>query len=342
MENVTTDTQPQAATQATTQPDSQQQPFSDAQARLQQLKAEIQKVIVGQDAVIDDILICMLAAGHALVEGVPGLGKTLLVRSLSQALAGSFNRIQFTPDLMPTDIAGHAMFNRDQDDFVIRKGPVFCHFLLADEINRAPAKTQSALLEAMQEQQVTIEGQSLSLPTPFMVMATQNPLEHEGTYPLPEAQLDRFLMHIWIDYPDEQQEIELSKRMAANKGDQLNTQTINELMTPDDISALQTLLTRMEVDDSIHDYAVRLVRATRDWHGIEVGAGPRGSLALLRTARARALTQGRYFVIPDDVKAMAVAVLRHRIRLSAELEIEGISPSQVIAELVQSVEAPRV
>jgi len=342
MENVTTDTQPQAATQATTQPDSQQQPFSDAQARLQQLKAEIQKVIVGQDAVIDDILICMLAAGHALVEGVPGLGKTLLVRSLSQALAGSFNRIQFTPDLMPTDIAGHAMFNREQDDFVIRKGPVFCHFLLADEINRAPAKTQSALLEAMQEQQVTIEGQSLSLPTPFMVMATQNPLEHEGTYPLPEAQLDRFLMHIWIDYPDEQQEIELSKRMAANKGDQLNTQTINELMTPDDISALQTLLTEMEVDDSIHDYAVRLVRATRDWHGIEVGAGPRGSLALLRTARARALTQGRYFVIPDDVKAMAVAVLRHRIRLSAELEIEGISPSQVIAELVQSVEAPRV
>lgn len=342
MENVTTDTQPQDATQATTQPDSQQQPFSDAQARLQQLKAEIQKVIVGQDAVIDDILICMLAAGHALVEGVPGLGKTLLVRSLSQALAGSFNRIQFTPDLMPTDIAGHAMFNREQDDFVIRKGPVFCHFLLADEINRAPAKTQSALLEAMQEQQVTIEGQSLSLPTPFMVMATQNPLEHEGTYPLPEAQLDRFLMHIWIDYPDEQQEIELSKRMAANKGDQLNTQTINELMTPDDISALQTLLTEMEVDDSIHDYAVRLVRATRDWHGIEVGAGPRGSLALLRTARARALTQGRYFVIPDDVKAMAVAVLRHRIRLSAELEIEGISPSQVIAELVQSVEAPRV
>lgn len=342
MENVTTDTQPRDATQATTQPDSQQQPFSDAQARLQQLKAEIQKVIVGQDAVIDDILICMLAAGHALVEGVPGLGKTLLVRSLSQALAGSFNRIQFTPDLMPTDIAGHAMFNREQDDFVIRKGPVFCHFLLADEINRAPAKTQSALLEAMQEQQVTIEGQSLSLPTPFMVMATQNPLEHEGTYPLPEAQLDRFLMHIWIDYPDEQQEIELSKRMAANKGDQLNTQTINELMTPDDISALQTLLTEMEVDDSIHDYAVRLVRATRDWHGIEVGAGPRGSLALLRTARARALTQGRYFVIPDDVKAMAVAVLRHRIRLSAELEIEGISPSQVIAELVQSVEAPRV
>ncbi|MFC3681307.1 AAA family ATPase [Bacterioplanoides pacificum] len=342
MENITTDTQPQDATQATTQPDSQQQPFSDAQARLQQLKAEIQKVIVGQDAVIDDILICMLAAGHALVEGVPGLGKTLLVRSLSQALAGRFNRIQFTPDLMPTDIAGHAMFNREQDDFVIRKGPVFCHFLLADEINRAPAKTQSALLEAMQEQQVTIEGQSLSLPTPFMVMATQNPLEHEGTYPLPEAQLDRFLMHIWIDYPDEKQEIELSKRMAANKGDQLNTQTINELMTPDDISALQTLLTRMEVDDSIHDYAVRLVRATRDWHGIEVGAGPRGSLALLRTARARALTQGRYFVIPDDVKAMAVAVLRHRIRLSAELEIEGISPSQVIAELVQSVEAPRV
>lgn len=316
--------------------------FAQAKIKIDQLKTEISKVIVGQDQVIEHIIICMLAAGHALVEGVPGLGKTLLVRSLSEALDGQFSRIQFTPDLMPTDIAGHAMFNRQQEDFVIRQGPVFSNFLLADEINRAPAKTQSALLEAMQEHQVTIEGQSLKLPSPYMVMATQNPLEHEGTYPLPEAQLDRFLMHIWIDYPNEEEEILLSQRMVSNTGDQLDTQQVSSVMSLQEIEDLQTLLANMEVDDSIHQYSVRLVRATRHWHGIDVGAGPRGSLALIRAAKAHALMQGRFYVIPDDIKSLAIPVLRHRIRLSAELEIEGIKPSQVIAELIQSIEAPRV
>ena len=316
--------------------------FTDAQARLHKLTLELKKVIVGQDKVIEQTILCLLAAGHALVEGVPGLGKTLLVRSLSQAMGGKFNRIQFTPDLMPSDVSGHAMFNKQSDDFVIRKGPVFCNLLLADEINRAPAKTQSSLLEAMQEQQVTVEGQSLSLPSPFMVMATQNPLEHEGTYPLPEAQLDRFLLHIWVEYPSAEEEIELSQRLSGNIGDQLDVSAIEQVLTMEQVHDLQMLLTKMEVDQSIHEYAVRLVRATRDWHGIEVGAGPRGSLALLRVAKAYALMQGRNFVLPDDIKVMAISVLRHRIRLTAELEIEGINASQVINELLQNVEAPRV
>ena len=317
-------------------------PYQQAADKIQQLKSEIKKVIVGQDEVVEQVLICMLSAGHALIEGVPGLGKTLLVRTIAESLQGKFGRIQFTPDLMPTDVTGHAMFNKQQENFVIRKGPVFCNFLLADEINRAPAKTQSALLEAMQEGQVTIEGSSMALPSPYMVLATQNPLEHEGTYPLPEAQLDRFLMHIWIDYPDEQQEIELSKRMSSLTGDKLNTDSIQGILQLQDIADIHQLLAQMEVDHSIHDYAVRLVRATRSWHGIDVGAGPRGSLALIRAAKALALINGRGYVLPDDIKQLAAPVLRHRIRLSAELEIEGIGANQVITELTQSVEAPRI
>lgn len=316
--------------------------FVEAKNKIDQLKSEIKKVIVGQESVVDQALICLLAAGHALVEGVPGLGKTLLVRSLSKALSGSFQRVQFTPDLMPSDVSGHAMFNKQSENFVIRRGPVFCNFLLADEINRAPAKTQSALLEAMQEHQVTIEGKSLELPTPFMVMATQNPLEHEGTYPLPEAQLDRFLLHIWIDYPTEEEEIRLSEKLSSNTGDQLNVDDIEAVMSMNDVKALHALLSTMEVDPALHAYTVKLVRASRSWHGIDVGAGPRGSLALLRAAKAHALMQGRGYVIPDDIKKMATSVLRHRIRLSAELEIEGVSSGQVIQDLVQSVEAPRV
>ncbi len=316
--------------------------FIEAQLSIQALGQELKKVMVGQDHVIEQTILCLLAAGHALVEGVPGLGKTLLVRSLSQALGGKFNRIQFTPDLMPSDVSGHAMYNKQSDDFVIRKGPVFCNLLLADEINRAPAKTQSALLEAMQEQQVSVEGQSLPLPSPFMVMATQNPLEHEGTYALPEAQLDRFLLHIWVDYPSLEEEVALSTLLSSKVGDQLDVSAINPVWSLKKVNELQALLTEMEVDQSIHEYAVRLVRATRDWHGIEVGAGPRGSLALVRVAKAYALMNGRHFVLPEDIKIMAVSVLRHRIRLNAELEIEGIDASQVITELLQNVEAPRV
>jgi len=311
--------------------------------KVRALEDEIKRAVIGQQQVIREVLIGLLAAGHVLVEGVPGLGKTLLVRSLAAAVGGQFNRVQFTPDLMPADISGHIMFDMKRDSFRVRKGPVFCNFLLADEINRAPAKTQSALLEAMQEQQVTIEGQSFGLGAPFMVLATQNPIEQEGTYPLPEAQLDRFLLKVFIDYPNADEEQRMVRQVTANSvGDQLDTSAVRELLTPGEIVQLQSEVARLDVDDQIIAYAVRIVRTARDWNGIEMGAGPRGSISLLRAARAEALLQGRQFVTPDDVKAVAPAVLRHRIRLSAELEIEGYQPDDVLADILANVDAPRL
>jgi len=311
--------------------------------KVRALEDEIKRAVIGQQQVIREVLIGLLAAGHVLVEGVPGLGTTLLVRSLAAAVGGQFNRVQFTPDLMPADISGHIMFDMKRDSFRVRKGPVFCNFLLADEINRAPAKTQSALLEAMQEQQVTIEGQSFGLGAPFMVLATQNPIEQEGTYPLPEAQLDRFLLKVFIDYPNADEEQRMVRQVTANSvGDQLDTSAVRELLTPGEIVQLQSEVARLDVDDQIIAYAVRIVRTARDWNGIEMGAGPRGSISLLRAARAEALLQGRQFVTPDDVKAVAPAVLRHRIRLSAELEIEGYQPDDVLADILANVDAPRL
>ncbi len=307
------------------------------------LENEIKRAVIGQQQVIREVVIALLAAGHVLVEGVPGLGKTLLVRSLAAAVGGQFNRVQFTPDLMPSDISGHIMFDMQRESFRVRKGPVFCNFLLADEINRAPAKTQSALLEAMQEQQVTIEGQSFALAAPFMVLATQNPIEQEGTYPLPEAQLDRFLLKVYIAYPSDADEQQLVRQVTENNvGDQLDTSAVRRLLQPGDVLQLQQAVAGLGVDEQIVAYAVRIVRTARDWNGIEIGAGPRGSIALLRTARAEALLQGREFVTPDDVKAVAPAVLRHRVRLSAELEIEGYRPDDVLADILANVDAPRI
>ncbi|MCP3662220.1 MAG: MoxR family ATPase [Gammaproteobacteria bacterium] len=307
------------------------------------LESEIQKAMIGQTQVIREVVIGLLAAGHVLVEGVPGLGKTLLVRSLAAAVGGQFNRVQFTPDLMPSDISGHIMFDMKRDNFRVRKGPVFCNFLLADEINRAPAKTQSALLEAMQEQQVTIEGQSFTVEAPFMVLATQNPIEQEGTYPLPEAQLDRFLLKVYIDYPSGDEEERMVRQITGKRvGDQLDVTAVNEMLKPEEIIQLQHAVAQLEVDDQVVAYAVRIVRTARDWSGIDAGAGPRGSLSLLRAARAEALLQGREFVTPDDIKAVSPAVLRHRIKLSAELEIEGYSPDDVLADILANVDAPRI
>ncbi|MCP4992798.1 MAG: MoxR family ATPase [Gammaproteobacteria bacterium] len=307
------------------------------------LESEIQKAMIGQTQVIREVVIGLLAAGHVLVEGVPGLGKTLLVRSLAAAVGGQFNRVQFTPDLMPSDISGHIMFDMKRDNFRVRKGPVFCNFLLADEINRAPAKTQSALLEAMQEQQVTIEGQSFTVDAPFMVLATQNPIEQEGTYPLPEAQLDRFLLKVYIDYPSGDEEERMVRQITGKRvGDQLDVTAVNEMLKPEEIIQLQHAVAQLEVDDQVVAYAVRIVRTARDWSGIDAGAGPRGSLSLLRAARAEALLQGREFVTPDDIKAVSPAVLRHRIKLSAELEIEGYSPDDVLADILANVDAPRI
>ncbi|RDH88361.1 MAG: AAA family ATPase [endosymbiont of Seepiophila jonesi] len=315
---------------------------AELMSRARGLEAEIRRAVVGQDRVIHEVVIALFAAGHVLVEGVPGLGKTLLVRSLAAAVGGLFNRVQFTPDLMPSDISGHIMFDMKSEEFRVRRGPVFCNFLLADEINRAPAKTQSALLEAMQEQQVTIEGRTFNLTRPFLVLATQNPIEQEGTYPLPQAQLDRFLLKVFIDYPGEEEEQQMVQQVTAGSvGDRLDTSAVRQQLKAEEILPLQEHVATLEMDEQILNYAVRIVRTAREWSGIEAGPGPRGSISLLRAARAEAFLQSRAFVTPDDVKAAATAVLRHRIRLTTDLEIEGYSPDDVLADLLDSVAAPR-
>ncbi len=306
------------------------------------MRAEIRKVLVGQEAVVDQTLVALFAAGHLLIEGVPGLGKTLLVRALARSFAGASARIQFTPDLMPADVVGHVMYEAASGGMRLRRGPVFTNLLLADEINRAPAKTQAALLEVMQERQVTLEGQSLEVPAPFMTLATQNPIELEGTYPLPEAEIDRFLLKVQIDYPSAAEELELVRRVSRGTiGDALDLSPVSPVADAAGVLAIQAAAAGVFVDERIADYAVRLVRATRSWTGVALGAGPRGGLALVRASRALALLEGRGFVTPDDVKAVAPAALRHRLQLSPEVELEGQRPDAVLAAILAKVEAPR-
>ncbi len=306
------------------------------------IKTEISHAVVGQSDVIHQTLIALIAGGNVLIEGVPGLGKTLLVRALAQTFEGQFSRIQFTPDLMPADVTGHTIVDLKSNEFNLRKGPVFTNLLLADEINRAPAKTQSALLEVMQERQVTIEGQSHAVPLPFMTLATQNPLEQEGTYPLPEAQLDRFLLKIFIEYPSKDEE-SLMVAAVTNKqtGDQLNLSRVNAVASPEQILALQGMAAEVKADQQVIEYAVNLVRATRQWQGLSIGAGPRGSISLIRAARAEALIQQRDFITPDDVKAVCLPVLRHRVALAPEMELEGYSTDEILKSVIQSIDAPR-
>ena len=313
-------------------------------AKLPQLKSEIQKVIVGQDAILDELLVAFLAGGHCLLEGVPGLAKTLIVKTMSQALHLAFRRIQFTPDLMPTDIVGTEILEEDHVTgkrfFKFNKGPLFANIILADEINRTPPKTQSALLEAMQEFEVTYGGQTYPLDKPFFILATQNPIEQAGTYPLPEAQLDRFLLLIKIGYPTEQEEVEVLNRTTGTK-----KATIEPVVTAEEILKAQALVRQVSISDDLVKYVSNFIRATRpdtttvnyikEW--VRWGAGPRAGQALILTAKARAILKGRYAVLMEDIHAMAYPVLRHRILLNFKAEAENITTDMVTAQLTKEI-----
>ncbi len=313
-----------------------------AGALARRIEEQLNQVLVGQPAITRQVLIALITGGHVLIEGVPGLGKTLLARSWARVLELDFQRIQFTPDLMPSDVTGHALFDSQSGDFRVRKGPAFTNLLLADEINRAPAKTQAALLEVMQERQITIEGESFPLAPPFVVLATQNPLDQEGTYPLPEAELDRFLFKILIDYPDQEHESRMVEMVLDGRlPDSLDAAQLTPVTDAAGILSLTRSAEQVLIDPAIVDYLLRLVRATREHPSLIQGGSPRASIALARTAKTQALLSGRDFVVPDDVKAVAAPVLRHRLRLGVDAELEGQTVESVLAQLLEQVEAPR-
>ncbi|MDX2504567.1 MAG: MoxR family ATPase [Gammaproteobacteria bacterium] len=306
------------------------------------IKVEIANAVIGQTHVVEQLLIALIASGHVLIEGVPGLGKTLMVQALAKTFSGDFSRIQFTPDLMPSDVTGHILYDMKSESFKVRKGPVFTNLLLADEINRAPAKTQAALLEVMQEQQVTLEGRSMPVAQPYMVLATQNPIEQEGTYPLPEAQLDRFLFKVLIGYPEDKEELQLVQHITDHKpGDKLDVSKVTSCVNPEAIIKLRQHAAALEIDEKVVQYAINIVRATRKWPGISIGSGPRGGIALIRAARASAVVNGRDFITPDDIKKITLPAMRHRIVLSPEMELEGIHTDRVLENILAKVEAPR-
>ncbi|MCB1215728.1 MAG: MoxR family ATPase [Deltaproteobacteria bacterium] len=316
--------------------------FNQSHQKILELKEELKKAVVGQEEVLDQVLVGLLSSGHVLLEGVPGLGKTLIVRALAKTFGGEFSRVQFTPDLMPSDILGHLFFDKNSSQFHLKKGPAFTNLLLADEINRSPAKTQAALLEVMQERQITLEGKSYPSLRPFMVLATQNPLEQEGTYALPEAELDRFLIKINLSYPSLEEELTISKKLTQDRLLQgFAIEDLKQVLSPDEVIELQNQTSLIKVDDQVLDYAIRLVRQTREHPGLNYGASVRASLSLIQSAKALALIRGQAFVSPDEIKSMALSVLSHRLGLSAELEIEGLNVGDVLKEIINQVEAPR-
>ena len=306
------------------------------------IRAEVAKAVVGQDSVVDHLLIALLAGGHVLLEGPPGTAKTLLAQCFATALGLDFGRIQFTPDLMPGDILGSNLFNFQTSQFTLTRGPIFCELLLGDEINRTPPKTQAALLEAMQERRVTLDGETYPLSDRFMVVATQNPIESQGVYPLPEAQLDRFLFKLLVEYPSAAEEALIVARFGAGRGAprpaQMGVSAVTEGMA---IANAVDAVATVTLADTVIDYIVRLVRATRESPDLAAGASPRAAVVLAGAARARAALDGRDYVLPDDVKALAIAVLRHRMLLSPAAEIEGRAAETIVADLVQRTEAPR-
>lgn len=311
-------------------------------SQMQRILYEVKKIVVGQDHFLERVMVAILAQGHLLVEGVPGLAKTLTVNTLARTIRGTFKRIQFTPDLVPADLVGTRIYNQKSGEFATSLGPVFANLLLADEINRAPAKTQSALLEAMQERQVTVDGVTHSLSRPFITIATQNPLEQEGTYPLPEAQLDRFLFKLLVSYPSVKQEAEILGHYAAGRDPrQMEQFGLSPVVTSDQVVQIQQAVVQVIAEPSIINYITALVARTRTWPTIEVGASPRASVNLLLAGRALAACNGRNYIVPDDIKQLAPWVLRHRLRLKPDAEIEGVTAETVIQDIIEGVEAPK-
>ncbi len=305
-------------------------------------RKEVAKVIIGQEALIEGVLVALFSEGSVLLEGPPGLGKTLLVNVLSRSVSCHFRRIQFTPDLMPSDLTGHSVFDMKEQEFHFKPGPVFTNLLLTDEINRSPPKTQSSLLEVMQERQVTADGKTYRLRRPFLVLATQNPLEHEGTYPLPEAQIDRFMFKLLVDYPTVEQEVEILQHYAAGRDPrELSGFDLKTIMTAEEVVAIQAATAKVIVEPKVINYITEIVAKTRSWHSVLVGASPRGSVNLFIASRVLAACRGRDFVTPDDVKEIAPWVLRHRLMLRSEAEIEGENADGVVAQILESVTAPR-
>ncbi len=314
----------------------------DVVERLGRVRTEVAKALVGQDRVVDRVLAALLAGGHVLLEGVPGTGKTLLVQTLARALGCRFGRISFTPDLMPSDITGTHVFDRDSGKFKLVQGPIFCDLLLADEINRTPPKTQAALLEAMQERHATLDGTSHLLSKVFTVLATQNPIEFEGTYPLPEAQRDRFLLKVTIDYPTVDDESEILRRAHAGRpSENLDMAGIEQVLDVEGLVAAREAMSAVRVEDALLDYIRDVVRATRAHDAVRLGGGPRASLALLRASKASALIAGREYVNPDDVQGLAPDVLDHRLLYRPEAEIEGVTVKDVLRDVFRLVEVPR-
>ncbi len=319
----------------------EENPFMQVTTLAGMLQREVSRVVIGQDETVTQIIASLLAGGHVLLEGKPGLGKTHMVLALANTFGGGFGRIQFTPDMMPSDVTGFTLFDMKSQSFQTRRGPVFTNLLLADEINRAPAKTQAALLEVMQESQVTIDGESLPVPVPFMCFATQNPIEQEGTYPLPEAQLDRFLMKVVIDYPSMEDELAVVAGVTSQAGGGLSPKTVQPFCSQEHIIHAQQVTASVEVVPEVLNYALRLTRHTRETQGLSLGAGTRGAISLVQVAKAYAIIDGRTYVTPDDIKSACLPVFRHRVQIAPEVAISGQQVDDLLRHSIQAVEAPR-